>query len=209
MKIRIHDQTRSRTLYKLIYRGIFYPAFFLCACERSFETASFCLKFWLFSSRRPRKLILSIFSKSKRPFEKQITPRWITYLYLSMDKIWAKMIFWLWPRNFDFARFLQTFALKFSSSETKIELILTPSDRPFHSFFQLLTWTSSGKSVDMGKSTLKLVKLPNLIMIRLKRAKIQPPQIREILQTFVWLLQSMALVSFRRRLFRKNLGNLR
>ena len=24
-------------------------------------------------------------------------------------------------------------------SETKIELILTPSDRPFHSFFQLLT----------------------------------------------------------------------
>ena len=209
MKIRIHDQTRSRTLYKLIYRGIFYPAFFLCACERSFETASFCLKFWLFSSCRPWKLILSIFSKSKRPFEKQITPRLITYLYLSMDKIWAKMIFWLWPRNFDFARFLQTFALKFSSSETKIELILTPSDRPFHSFFQLLTWTSSGKSVDMGKSTHKLVKLPNLIMIRLKRAKIQPPQIREILQTFVWLSQSMALVSFRRRLFRKNLGNLR
>ena len=161
------------------------------------------------SSCRPWKLILSIFSKSKRPFEKQITPRLITYLYLSMDKIWAKMIFWLWPRNFDFARFLQTFALKFSSSETKIELILTPSDRPFHSFFQLLTWTSSGKSVDMGKSTLKLVKLPNLIMIRLKLAKIQPPQIREILQTFVWLSQSMALVSFRRRLFRKNLGNLR
>ena len=112
MKIRIHDQTRSRTLYKLIYRGIFYPAFFLYACERSFETASFCLKFWLFSSCRPWKLILSIFSKSKRPFEKQITPRLITYLYLSMDKIWAKMIFWLWPRNFDFARFLQTFALK-------------------------------------------------------------------------------------------------
>ena len=40
-------------------------------CERSSETASFCLKFWLFLSRRPRKLILSIFSKSKRPFEKQ------------------------------------------------------------------------------------------------------------------------------------------
>ena len=108
VKIRIHDQTRSRTLYKLIYRGIFYPAFFMCACERSFETASFCLKFWLFSSRRPRKLILSIFSKSKRPFEKQTTPRLVTYLCLSMDKIWAKMIFWLWPRNFDFARFLLT-----------------------------------------------------------------------------------------------------
>ena len=34
VKIRIHHQTRSGTLYKLIYRGIFYPAFFLCACER-------------------------------------------------------------------------------------------------------------------------------------------------------------------------------
>ena len=92
VKIRIHHQTRSRTLYKLIYRGIFYHAFFLFACERSFETASFCLKFWLFSSRRPRKLILSIFSKSKRPFEKQTTPRLVTYLCLSMDKIWAKMM---------------------------------------------------------------------------------------------------------------------
>ena len=28
-----------------------------------------------------------------------------------MDKIWAKVICWLWRRNFDFARFLQTFAL--------------------------------------------------------------------------------------------------
>ena len=82
VKIRIHHQTRNRTLYKLIYRGIFYPAFFLCACERSFETASFCLKFWLFSSRRPRKLILSIFSKSKRSFEKQTTPRLVTYLHM-------------------------------------------------------------------------------------------------------------------------------
>ena len=112
VKIRIHHHTRSRTLYKLIYREIFYPAFFPCACERSFETASFCLKFSLFSSRRARKLILSIFSKSKRPFEKQTTPRLVTHLCLSMDKIWAKMIFWLWPWNFDFARFLQTFALK-------------------------------------------------------------------------------------------------
>jgi len=25
---------------QLIYRGMFYPAFFLCACKRSFETAS-------------------------------------------------------------------------------------------------------------------------------------------------------------------------
>ena len=51
-------------------------------------------------------------SKSKRPFEKQTTPRLVNYLCLSMDKIWAKMIVWLWPRNFDVARFLQTFALK-------------------------------------------------------------------------------------------------
>ena len=49
-KIRIDRHTRYKTLYKLIYGGIFYHAFFLFACERSFETASFCLKFWLFSS---------------------------------------------------------------------------------------------------------------------------------------------------------------
>ena len=34
-----------KTLYELIYRWIFYPAFFLCACERSFENSSFCLRF--------------------------------------------------------------------------------------------------------------------------------------------------------------------
>ena len=90
------------TLYKLIYGGIFYPAFFLCAYGRSFETASFCLKFWLFLSRRPRKLILSIFSKSKRPFEKQTTPRLVTYLCLSMDKIWAEMIFLTMAAKFRF-----------------------------------------------------------------------------------------------------------
>ena len=79
-------------------------------------------------------------------------------------------------------------SLKFSFSETTIELILPPSDRPFHSFFfQLLTQTSSAKSVHItGKSALKLVKLLNLIVIRLKRAKIQRPQIHEILQTFLW-----------------------
>ena len=111
VKIRIHHQTRSRPLYKLIYSEIFYPAFFLCACQQSFVIASFCIKFWLFSSLRPRKLILSIFSKSNQPSEKQTAPRLATYLCLFMDKIWAKIIFWLWPRNFDFARFLQTFAL--------------------------------------------------------------------------------------------------
>ena len=140
VKIRIHHQTRSRTLYKLIYREIFYPAFFLSACERSFETASFCVKFWLFSSRRPRKWILSIFSKSKRPFEKQTTPRLVTYLCLSMDKIWAKMIFWLWPRNFDFTRFLQTFALQFYKTDNRY---LTISKR--HIFLDLENKISANK----------------------------------------------------------------
>ena len=125
VKIRINRHTRAKTLYKLIYRGKFHHAFFLFACEWSFETASFCLKFWLFSSRWPRKLILSIFSKSKQPFEKQTTPRLITHLYLSMDKIWAKMIFWLWPRNFEFARFLQTFALKIPKFQLKLGLHCT------------------------------------------------------------------------------------
>jgi len=83
VKIRINRHTRAKTLlYKLIYRGIFYHTFFLFRCERSFETASFCLKFWLFSSCRPRKLVLLIFSKSKRPFEKQTTPRLVTNTYL-------------------------------------------------------------------------------------------------------------------------------
>ena len=37
-----------------------------------------------------------------------------------------------------------------------------PANRPFHGFFQLLTWTSSGKSVDnTQKRALKLVKLPS------------------------------------------------
>ena len=97
----------------MIYRGVFYPAVFLFPCERSFENAWFCVKLWLFSSRRLRKLILSFFSKSKRPFDKQTTPRLVTYQYLTMDKIWGKTIFWLWPRNFDFARFLPTFVLDY------------------------------------------------------------------------------------------------
>ena len=88
-----------------------YSAFFLCACERSFETTSFSLNYFGCFQVADHKM-LSIFSKSKRPFEKQTTPRLVTYLGLSMDKIWAKMIFWLWPRNFDFARFLQTFMIQ-------------------------------------------------------------------------------------------------
>ena len=94
---RFARQSSAKTLYELIYRGIFYHSFFLFACEQSFQTASFCLKFWFFSSLRPRKLILSIFSKSKRPFGKQTTPRLVTYYYLSMDKTWAKFKFWVWP----------------------------------------------------------------------------------------------------------------
>ena len=41
-----------------------------------------------------------------------------------------------------------------------------PANRPFHCFFQLLTWTSSEKSVDSTqKSALKLAKLPNFKVI--------------------------------------------
>ena len=40
------------------------------------------------------------------------------------------------------------------------------SHRPFHGFFQFLTWTSLGKSVDTTqRSALKLVKLPSLNVI--------------------------------------------
>ena len=68
---------------------------------------------------------MSIFSKSKRPFEKQTTARLVTYLYLSMPKIWTKIIFWLWPRNLDFTRFLQTFALKCACSAFDMEIIFS------------------------------------------------------------------------------------
>ena len=78
VKRRIHHQTRSTTLYKLIYRGI-YPAFFLCACERSFETASFCLKFCLFSSPQPRKLISCRFSSNPSGLSKT---NYTTFSYL-------------------------------------------------------------------------------------------------------------------------------
>ena len=47
------------------------------------------------------------------------------------------------------------------------------SHRPFHGFFQFLTWTSLGKSVDTTqRSALKLVKLPSLNMICWKLMKI-------------------------------------
>ena len=41
-----------------------------------------------------------------------------------------------------------------------------PHNRPFHGVFQLLKWTSSGKSVHTNeKSALKLVKVPSLKVI--------------------------------------------
>ena len=52
--------------------------------------------------------------------------------------------------------------------------IVTQRNRHFHGFFQLLTWTRSGKSVDTTeKSALKLIKLPSLKMICWKLMKIQ------------------------------------
>ena len=47
------------------------------------------------------------------------------------------------------------------------------SHRPFHGFFQFLTWTSLGKSVDtIQRSALKLVKLPSLNVLCQKLMKI-------------------------------------
>ena len=49
-----------------------------------------------------------------------------------------------------------------------------PHNRPFHGVFQLLTWTSSGKSVHTTeKSALKLEKVPSLKVICGKLMKIQ------------------------------------
>ena len=48
VKIRIHHQNRSKTLHTLTNRGIFYPAFLLFACERSFENTWFYCKFCFF-----------------------------------------------------------------------------------------------------------------------------------------------------------------
>ena len=87
--------------------------------SKVFRPPHFASNFGFFSRLRPRKLILSIFPKSKRPFGKQTTPRLVTYYYLSMDKRWAKFKFWVWP---PVARYLQTLTLKTSDgfSSTKV-----------------------------------------------------------------------------------------
>ena len=57
--------------------------------------------------------------------------------------------------------------------------------RPFHGFFQLLTWTSSGKSVDTTKkSAFKLMKLPRLNVIRWKLMKIHHRRPKLTLRAF-------------------------
>ena len=61
------------------------------------------------------------------------------------------------------------------------------SHGPFHGFFQLSTWTSSGKSVDTTqKSTLKLVKITTFECDLSKTNGDTPPQSHKILQKFVW-----------------------
>ena len=61
------------------------------------------------------------------------------------------------------------------------------SHGPFHGFFQLSTWTSSGKSVDTTqKSTLKLVKIATFECDLSKTNGDTPPQSHKILQKFVW-----------------------
>ena len=47
-KLNIYHQTRSKTLYELTHRKIFYLSFFPLACRRNFENDPFRLKFWLF-----------------------------------------------------------------------------------------------------------------------------------------------------------------
>ena len=60
-------------------------------------------------------------------------------------------------------------------------------NRPFHCFFQLLTWTSYGKTVNTTEnSDLKISKIAEFESDLLKTNKDIAPQSREILQTFVW-----------------------
>ena len=63
-----------------------------------------------------------------------------------------------------------------------------PHNRPFHSVFQLLKWTSSGKSIHTtaGKERLKFSKSARFESDLLKTNEYTAPQSREILQTFVW-----------------------
>ena len=72
--------------------------------------------------------------------------------------------------------------------------LFAPQSGPFHGFFQLLTWTSYGKSVDTtGKSASKIVKFESDL---LKTSEDIDPQSREILQTFVlWRAQTCSLSS--------------
>ena len=65
---------------------------------------------------------------------------------------------------------------------------------PFHGFFQLLTWTSCGKTVNTTEnSALKISKTPKFESDLLKTDKDVAPQSREILQTFVWWRVELAL----------------
>ena len=60
-----------------------------------------------------------------------------------------------------------------------------PANRPFHGFFQLLTWTSSGKSVEATeKSAFKWVKLPSFKAICWNLMKIQLLKVATFLRLF-------------------------
>ena len=60
-------------------------------------------------------------------------------------------------------------------------------NRPFHSVFQLLKWTSSGKSIHTTeKSALNFFKSAKFESDLLKTNEYTAPQSREILQTYVW-----------------------
>ena len=76
---RFARQSSAKTLYKLIYRGIFYHSFFLFACEQSFQTASFCLKFWFFFKSPTTKIDFVDFLQIQAAFWKT---NYTTFSYL-------------------------------------------------------------------------------------------------------------------------------
>jgi len=51
----IYHLTSSKSLHKLIHNKRVFLTFMPSACERSFGSEWFCIKFWLFWSRRQWK----------------------------------------------------------------------------------------------------------------------------------------------------------
>ena len=80
------------------------------------------------------------------------------------------------------------FTMNPSLQQYKIEIVVgTGSNRPFDGFFQLLTWTSWGKSIDTTeKSAFKISKIVKFESDLLKSNEDIASQSHKILQKFVW-----------------------